>query len=53
MNDAIDLMCADYAFYLVVIADISFDKWNLYAVLCTKESDAGLKALVERVIDND
>ena len=52
MNDAMDLMCADYVFNLVVIADISFDKWNLYAVVFAKVNDARLKALVERVIDN-
>ena len=53
MDDAINLVGADYAFDLVVIADISFDQWDLDVVLCAQVNDAGFKALVERVVDDD
>ena len=52
MDDAIDVMGADNAFDLVVIADISFDQWDLDVVLCAQVDDAGFKALIERVIDD-
>ena len=53
MNDAINLAGADYVFEFVVIADVSFDKWDLDVVLCAQINDAGFEALVERVLDDD
>ena len=53
MDDAIDLVGADYIFKFVVIADVGFDKWDLDVVLCAQVDDAGFKALVERVIDDN
>jgi len=53
VDDAIDVVGADNAFNLVVIADISFDQRDLDLVLCAQVDDAGFKALVERVIDDD
>jgi hypothetical protein len=53
VNDAINVVCADYVFDLVVIADISFNKWDLYAVVCAQVGYAGLEALVARVVDDN
>ena len=53
MDDAIDFVGADSTLYLVVITDIGFDKWDLDVVLCAQVNDAGFKALVERVIDDN
>ena len=53
MDDAVDLVGADYVFNFVVITDVSFDQWDQGVVLCAQVDDAGFKALVERVIDDD
>ncbi len=53
MDDAIDLVGADGVFNLVVIADIGVDQRDLDIVLGAQVDDAGFKALVERVIDED
>ena len=53
MDDASDVVGADYVFDLVVITDIGFDEWKLDVVFCAQVDDAGFEALVERVIDDD
>ena len=53
MDDAIDVVGADDVFNLVVIADIGFNQWDFDVVLCAQVDDAGFKALIERVIDDD
>ena len=53
MDDASNLVFTDDAFDFVVIADISFDQWDIDIVLGAQVRDAMFKTLVERVVDDD
>ena len=53
MDDAVNLVFADYAFDFVVIADIGFDQWDIDVVLGAQVRDSVFKTLVERVVDDD
>ena len=52
MDDAVNLVFADDAFNLVVIADIGFNQRDIDIVLGAQVRDAGFKTLVERVVDD-
>ena len=53
MDDAVNPLGSDHILNLVVIANVSFDQRDFGVVLRTQVGDAGFKALVERVIDDD
>ena len=46
MDDAIDLVRADNPFEFVVVADISFDQWDIDVVLGAQLLDAVFETLV-------
>ena len=53
MDNASEVVVSNYIFNLVVIADISFNQWDLDVVLCTQVDDSRFKALVDRVMVED
>jgi hypothetical protein len=49
MDDAGEATGCDERFDLCVIADVNYFKWDINNVLCAKVSNAGFKALIERI----
>ncbi len=53
MDDAVNLVFADYAFDFVVIADISLDQRDGDVVFGAQVRDTVFKTLIKRVVDDN